>query len=76
MDEKNMSTIYSRMYLKSRFLWQTLIQTIEYSINDAIRIDKKQFILILYLSMYTLLNDFDGHKWFWQKKIPKKSTSV
>ena len=30
------------------FLWQTLIQTIEYGLNDMKRIKKKQVTLILY----------------------------
>ena len=43
-----------RMY---QFLWQIQIQTIEYGLNDAMQIKKKQVKLILY-SFYTLRYEF------------------
>ena len=62
----------------SNFLWQTLIQTIEYDLNDAKRI-KKETLYIATLLIYTLWhefsNDFDAQSDF-DKICHKKSTHL
>ena len=52
-DKPKTYTASKKMYLKSRFLWQTQIQMIEYGLNDMIRIKKKQVILILYSFLHS-----------------------
>ena len=50
------------VFMGPAFLWQTQIQTIEYGLNDTIRITKNEVILMLYTftpSDFNAQNDFD-----------------